>query len=1059
MNTAARVGSINVVLNTTFGSAVNGLNTFASTVERTGQRTQRSVQGIDKSVLGMNRTMSGIRGNTQLFRSLAIGSLRTRDSIGQMNTALLATSALLGGIIPTLTGAYFVRLADRAQLVGNNLRTVTENSMELKQTQDELFQVAQRSRAAFDQTATVYARTARATEAFGLKQKELLRITETINKAFAAGGANPAEAQGAAIQLTQGIASDRFSGDEFRSVAENAPVLLKGIADSLGINIGKLREMAHAGELTAKVVTEAILRSSSSIDEAFNKTVSTIGQAGVKLDNAFLKFATDSESLSVASQGMVGLINSLSENLDTVADSIVLVAGALATTFVSRRVSEVFAYNAAVRANALAHKQATAAALATAQAETALARQQRVSAQAALNSANIGNVTASTRNKLQKQFTTNTALETAARGRLTAATIAHSQALKAASASGRAFAAVGGLVSGAWSFIGGPFGAAMLAIGGAMFIAQRRSQEAADRLERYSDAIMDAGTGSSRSAEGIREAARALEDVAEFASAATLQAKLRQSQADVKEFFDSIGALGFTDGLVSDNALLSLKALGQQLEAGTLTLDNYISKTDELARSQPDMSETIVGYQKAAKSAEAARARTEELEERLSELDGKSVDIKISLTGLTESQTESIEKKIGEAREERAKETVDNLKKMAREGKAIDAITRRMFSDVLDGVEPRKKRKTEGERLAERFQKALNKLDYTAATFGLSEIDKATVQAARSAGVADAKIRQFISAISSGGQAPEQLMQIKNRLQEIANLELKKSLDELSESNVLLFLTDVDQKTVETARSFGVAEEEVKAFIRAASAGDFSNISENISQVRDRLIEVSENERVKEGIESLSSAVSSFASDAILDFNNIGDSVKNFVSRLAEAYVQMVIIEPLMRSLTGSGTGGSLFSSLVGGGSSGGDPFAGLRVATQHTGGQAGVSSSSRVVSLADVAGAQKFHTGKSGVGHNEVMSLLEKSESVYTAKDNMRIAEGLSKGISTNGGGKTVVSLELSQDLVASIVSQAEDNAVEVSKKAVSDYNRNTMPKEAMRAVQKQVRAGKSIG
>ena len=508
MGAASRVGSINVVLNTTFGPAVSGLNTFADTVEGTGRRTRRAVGGIDQSVLGMNRTVRGIRGNSEVFRSLSIGAIRTRDSIGQMNATLLATSALLGGVLPTLSGVYLTGMADRANLVANNLRTVTQSAEELKDIEAELFRVSQRSRASFEGSATIYARIARATKDLNISQGQLLRITETINKAFAAGGANPAEAKGAAIQLTQGIASDRFSGDEFRSVAENAPVLLMGISESLGVNIGKLREMAHAGQLTAKVVTEAILKSSADIDQAFGKTISTIGQAVVKLDNALLKYVSDSENVSVASQGIVGIIDALSENLDTVTDSLLILGGALTAAFGGRRLSEVVAYQRAVSAQLLVQKQATAATLERARAETAAAGHQVKAARAALLVSQQQTVSDSTLARSRKDLSMAVNTHAASVKNLNIATQQHAQALKAANVSGRAFAMAGRMASASWAFIGGPIGAALLALGGAMYLVQKEAMAAQERADNFAKVVERIGQNSEDASKGVRNLAR-----------------------------------------------------------------------------------------------------------------------------------------------------------------------------------------------------------------------------------------------------------------------------------------------------------------------------------------------------------------------------------------------------------------------------------------------------------------------------------------------------------------------------------------------------------------------
>lgn len=256
-------------------------------------------------------------------RIASIGTLARHSSIGMASLALAA-----GGAGFALTG--FLKIADRMRLMENQMKTVTTGTANLRDMQQELLNVSQRSRASMDASVTIYARTARATEHLSLSQEKLLRITETVQKAFAIGGASTAEAQGAAIQLSQGIASDRFSGDEFRSVAENAPVLLREMANSLGVNIGKLREMAHAGQLTADVVTKSILDASKEIDRYFDMTEMTIGQSWAKLRNEVDMYVHEMDTAYGITRLVAAGMNAFAENIGSVTDNLLKAAAAMA---------------------------------------------------------------------------------------------------------------------------------------------------------------------------------------------------------------------------------------------------------------------------------------------------------------------------------------------------------------------------------------------------------------------------------------------------------------------------------------------------------------------------------------------------------------------------------------------------------------------------------------------------------------------------------------------------------------------------------------------------------
>ncbi len=69
-------------------------------------------------------------------------------------------------------------------------------------------------------------------------------------------------------------------GEEFNSVMEQAPRLARALADGLGVNIGKLREMANTGSAcTSSVIVKALESQSKALNDEFSKMPITIGQS------------------------------------------------------------------------------------------------------------------------------------------------------------------------------------------------------------------------------------------------------------------------------------------------------------------------------------------------------------------------------------------------------------------------------------------------------------------------------------------------------------------------------------------------------------------------------------------------------------------------------------------------------------------------------------------------------------------------------------------------------------------------------------------------------------
>lgn len=638
VSTAARVGSINVLLSTQLGPGMAGLNAFAGAVDRTGATVSRSVAGIDRSIGGLNRSLGNI--NTRGMTSLTLGALRAGTALDQLRGFALAAGVAVGGLMPAAIASSMIRTVDGAHRLSNQLRTVTADSNDLKNTQDALFEVAQRTRSSFEATTTIYARTARATEHLGLSQQKLLRITETVQKAFAVGGASTAEAQGAAIQLSQGIASNRFSGDEFRSVAENAPVLLRGMAESLGVNIGKLREMAHAGELTADVVTKAILDASKKIDEDFAKTTSTIEQAWVRVGNAVTKYAMDSERASAGSAALVGGLNLVSDNVSGLVDIIVALGVALAATFAARRMQSVTGWVSglkAARIEALAAAQANQA-LAQAQMQAARADflQKRLAFNAALNA---GTMSAKQLERQKKSLAASSVAYRNATQGATAATLQLSTAQKAASTSGMTMAAAGRAVSAAWAFIGGPMGAAMLAIGGILYINAQRAAEAQTRSERYAEAIRRAGENSGEAAISIAEAAKSLRMVAEAATEAERIVNLQQAVADLDTFMKQLAGtmtgIGLREGFQSE-VYVAIDELRKKFAEGEISAEDLRKSIDDIASANPDIADILVMFQTIAGQAAAAKGVIDALRESIANVGEVQTTPKTSRIGAPE---------------------------------------------------------------------------------------------------------------------------------------------------------------------------------------------------------------------------------------------------------------------------------------------------------------------------------------------------------------------------------------------------------------------------------------
>lgn len=233
-------------------------------------------------------------------------------------------------------------------MMSNRLRQVSTDSLNLVETQDAVYAAAQRTRSGMEDIATLYTRTAMATEKLGLSQKEVMDITETVAMAMKLNGGSVQETASAMRQLSQAFNKGKLDGDEFRSIMENAPQLQKLFADSLGVTKGALMQMASDGTLTLDILIKALQEGGDALREDFAGSLPTIAEGFQYVGNSFTQFVGKLNEATGFSQGFYRAMQLIGDNIDIVIAALGVVAIAIAAAFGPAVVSMLVAFGGAV---------------------------------------------------------------------------------------------------------------------------------------------------------------------------------------------------------------------------------------------------------------------------------------------------------------------------------------------------------------------------------------------------------------------------------------------------------------------------------------------------------------------------------------------------------------------------------------------------------------------------------------------------------------------------------------------------------------------------------------
>lgn len=282
------------------------------------------------------RITQSAKGTSESIRENEENQRKFKNEINSTTTSANNLWDKIKGIALTIGGLAGVKkilnLSDEMATTSARLSLIVDDKGSVEQLENKIFASAIRSRAEYQDTADMIGKLGSQAKGAFKNNDELIAFAEQLNKNFVLAGTNQQGIASAQLQITQALASGVLRGEELNAVFENATPVIQKIADYLDVPIGKIRDLAKEGKLSAQVVKNALLASADETNAAFEKMPMTWSQIWTKMKNIALKafqpvlkkineFANNQKVqaafesfinvISVASQAVLGLIEGM----------------------------------------------------------------------------------------------------------------------------------------------------------------------------------------------------------------------------------------------------------------------------------------------------------------------------------------------------------------------------------------------------------------------------------------------------------------------------------------------------------------------------------------------------------------------------------------------------------------------------------------------------------------------------------------------------------------------------------------------------------------------------
>lgn len=301
----------------------DGVSPVLKNISQSASQSSTAMSSFAQKVGGVSDKATKATSSLMNIKSIFLGALGANIAA--------AAIAKVGDALGSVLG-----LAEEYATVNARLGLIAGSQNNVIALNREIYESARRSRSAYmDVAETVASLSQSAHDAFP-DPRETIAFAETINKAMAIGGTKGQAKKNAMIQLTQGLASGQLQGDEFRSIAENAPIIENIIAKTMGVSRGELKKLASEGKITAEVIKKAMTENAAEINEQFRKLPHTMSDWVTDIQSvaeyAFAPLFTVINDLS-NSEEFRQFIDSIENNIQYIAPIIKNVANEIAYAF------------------------------------------------------------------------------------------------------------------------------------------------------------------------------------------------------------------------------------------------------------------------------------------------------------------------------------------------------------------------------------------------------------------------------------------------------------------------------------------------------------------------------------------------------------------------------------------------------------------------------------------------------------------------------------------------------------------------------------------------------
>lgn len=302
--------------------ATTGVNTTGAALVDLGKDAKGATAGVgaaDKAVTDLGKDAGTASTNLRKFGDAQSKGASSASGFG---FALKPLAGLVAGVISVQALKQVGELAEQFTLLQSRIQRLSPDLATASKTYQSLLGIAGQTGQTLPATVKLWETLTSSLKSLGATNSEVVTLTGTLQKIGKIGGSSAEETANALRQLGQSLAGGTLRAEEYNSIVEQTPELVRQLASASGMSMGQFRQAMLDGKITSQQLFDLLLSRVPAVDAEFQKLPRSASDAGNAVTVAFGAAVSKLDQALGASQKLAKALDALAGNINNIAGNL-----------------------------------------------------------------------------------------------------------------------------------------------------------------------------------------------------------------------------------------------------------------------------------------------------------------------------------------------------------------------------------------------------------------------------------------------------------------------------------------------------------------------------------------------------------------------------------------------------------------------------------------------------------------------------------------------------------------------------------------------------------------